>query len=40
MDSNNIDMALFAGSPEWYGSRLNSMYEAIERSNIPTIFWD
>lgn len=38
MDSNNIDIALFAGSPEWYGSRLNSMYEAIEKSNIPTIF--
>lgn len=38
MNVKNIDLALFAGSPEWYGKRLKSMYEAIEKGNIPTVF--
>lgn len=38
MNVANIDMALFAGSPEWYGTRLRTMYQAIEKGNIPTIF--
>ncbi|AFQ45983.1 polysaccharide pyruvyl transferase family protein [Desulfosporosinus meridiei] len=38
MNPENIDLALFAGSPEWFGSRLIPMYEAIEAASIPTIF--
>lgn len=38
MNYQNIDLALFAGSPEWYGTRLRNMYEVIEKGNIPTIF--
>lgn len=38
MNISNIDMALFAGSPEWYGKRLKAMYQAIEKGDIPTIF--
>ena len=38
MDSGNIDLALFAGSPEWYGNRLIPMYQTIEKSDVPTVF--
>lgn len=38
MNVANIDMALFAGSPEWYGTRLRTMYQAIDKGNIPTVF--
>jgi hypothetical protein len=38
MNPQNIDLAIFAGSPEWYGKRLIPMYKAIEAANIPTIF--
>ena len=38
MNAKNIDLALFAGSPEWYGKRLKSMYYAISNENIQTIF--
>lgn len=38
MNASNIDIALFAGSPEWYGKRLRTMFEAIESRNIPTVF--
>lgn len=38
MNSGNIDFALFAGSPEWYSTRLRPMYQAIEQSNLPVLF--
>lgn len=38
MDPNNIDIALFAGSPEWYGTRLRQMFQVIDANNIPTFF--
>ena len=38
MDIENIDIVIFAGSPEWYGRRLKPLYEAIEYRNIPIIF--
>ena len=38
MNISNIDFALFAGSPEWYGKRLKTMYKVIERGNIPSLF--
>lgn len=38
MDPRNIDLAVFAGSPEWYGNRLIPMYKAIDSANIPTAF--
>ena len=38
MNVSNIDLAVFAGSPEWYGKRLKAMYQAIEKGDIPTIF--
>lgn len=39
MDSSCIDLALFAGSPEWFGNRLISMYKVIEQADIPTVFF-
>ena len=38
MNILNLDLALFAGSPEWYGTRLYSMYNAIDTGNIPVLF--
>ncbi len=38
MRAENIDLALFAGSPEWYGNRLKNMYKVIKEADIPTIF--
>lgn len=38
MDPNCIDVAIFAGSPEWFSRRLSSMYRAIDIANIPTVF--
>ncbi|MHC1721882.1 MAG: polysaccharide pyruvyl transferase family protein [Aminipila sp.] len=38
MDPDNIDFALFAGSPEWFNNRLLPMYQTIEKANIPTFF--
>ena len=38
MNIKNIDLAIFAGSPEWYGKRLESMYLAIEKGDIPSLF--
>ena len=38
MNPENIDIALFAGSPEWYGTRLKQMFMAIEEKSIPTVF--
>ena len=38
MNYSNIDCALFAGSPEWYGRRLKPMYRLIDIGNIPTFF--
>ncbi|MEJ8737280.1 polysaccharide pyruvyl transferase family protein [Erysipelotrichaceae bacterium HCN-30851] len=38
MKFENIDLAVFAGSPEWYGGRLKSMYEIIHKGKIPTLF--
>ena len=38
MNPNNIDIALFAGSPEWYGTRLRQMFQVIDANNIPTFF--
>lgn len=38
MNAKNIDLAVFAGSPEWYGRRLFSMYQAIEKAEIPAVF--
>lgn len=38
MNPHNIDLVVFAGSPEWYGSRLKSLYQMIEEYNIPTLF--
>lgn len=34
----NVDYVIFAGSPEWYGSRLAELYSIILQNNIPTIF--
>lgn len=38
MNAENIDIAIFAGSPEWYGRRLLPMYRMIEQADIPTLF--
>lgn len=38
MNCHNIDFAIFAGSPEWYGRRLRQMYKTIEQGKIPTAF--
>lgn len=38
MQASNIDLALFAGSPEWYSPRLLSMFQAIDSSKVPTFF--
>lgn len=38
MNPANIDLALFAGSPEWYGTRLKQMYQIIDENNIPAVF--
>lgn len=38
MDSYNIDLAVFAGSPEWYNWRLTPMYKSINEAEIPTVF--
>lgn len=38
MNPDNIDIALFAGSPEWYGNRLRPMFRTIDKNNIPAIF--
>lgn len=37
-DPSIIDYAVFAGSPEWYGYRVKSMYELIKKHNIPCVF--
>ena len=33
-----FDLAVFAGSPEWYSRRLAPMYECIQRGNTPSLF--
>ena len=33
-----IDLAVFAGSPEWCTQRCIQMYETIEKNNIPVIY--
>lgn len=33
-----FDLAVFAGSPEWYSRRLAPMYECIQHGNIPSLF--
>lgn len=38
MNPDCISLALFAGSPEWYGTRLRPMFQFIEENQIPTIF--
>lgn len=38
VDSSIIDLAVFAGSPEWHSNRLIPMYKIIERGKIPTLF--
>lgn len=38
MNPDNIDFAIFAGSPEWYSNRLLPMYKMIEKAAIPTIY--
>jgi polysaccharide pyruvyl transferase WcaK-like protein len=37
-DPKLIDLVVFAGSPEWIGNRLRSLYEMILKNNIPVIF--
>lgn len=37
-DFRNIDMVVFAGTPEWYGLRLKVLYKKIKKYNIPCIF--
>lgn len=39
MSAECIDLAVFAGSPEWYSNRLKSMYRLIEKNDIPTLFF-
>ena len=39
MELSDISFVLFAGSPEWYGNRLIPLYSAIEKNNLPTIFF-
>lgn len=38
MDPDCISLALFAGSPEWYGTRLRPMFKLINENHIPTVF--
>ncbi len=38
MDLSFADMIVFAGSPEWRGRRVKSLYEYAQKYNIPTIF--
>lgn len=33
-----VDMVVFAGSPEWYGRRLEELYKFIDDKNTPVIF--
>ncbi len=33
-----LDLAVFAGTPEWTGSRLTRMYEIIDEFDLPTVF--
>lgn len=35
---NFVDLAIFAGSPEWTGPRLTEMFHAIASNNIPILF--
>lgn len=35
MDPNTIDIVCVAGSPEWYGHRLDVLYEYVLKHNIP-----
>lgn len=37
-DGSFIDLAVFAGSPEWYGGRLTGMYKTIAEHNIPALY--
>lgn len=38
MNAKNLSLALFAGSPEWYGKRLIPMYKLIVQERVPTVF--
>ncbi len=39
LDSDQfIDMAIFAGTPEWASKRLDTMYTYIDRHNIPVFY--
>lgn len=35
---NYVDLVVFAGSPEWKGERLRSLYDFIVKNNVPVIF--
>ncbi|HIE58633.1 MAG TPA: polysaccharide pyruvyl transferase family protein [Hydrogenothermaceae bacterium] len=37
-DISNIDLVVFAGSPEWIGGRLDTLYKQILKNNILTIY--
>ena len=37
-DASCIDYAVFAGSPEWSGSRMRKMYDAIQKHNLSTVY--
>ena len=38
-EDNFIDLAIFAGSPEWIGPRIFKMYNFIDKYNIPSFFF-
>lgn len=38
MDLSCIDLAVFAGSPEWYGERTAEFYNICLNNNIPTLY--
>lgn len=37
-DESIIDCVVFAGSPEWYGYRVKSLYEIVKRRKLPCAF--
>jgi polysaccharide pyruvyl transferase WcaK-like protein len=38
MDVSFVDGVIFAGTPEWSGSRLSSLYKLIDKHNLPCCF--
>ncbi len=37
-DNRYLDLAVFAGTPEWYGPRLKTLYETIATHDLPVCF--